>query len=276
MNASVVRSALFVPATRLERISKAAATGADRVIVDLEDAVQEASKAQARADLGPFLASHRELRVLVRVNSPEHAAHTEDLALCAEHANVIGIVLPKAESAAQIQQAASTGKPVLPIIESARGLAALAQIANAPGVERLCFGSLDLALDMNLTIGTAAAAEILSHGRYAVLLNTRLANLAPALDGVFPAFKELDSLAHVVGFARDMGFGGALCIHPSQVAVIHATLMPGASELEWARRVLAAAESGEGVFVLDGEMVDAPVIGRAQAIMQRAGETPGA
>ncbi|MFJ2694330.1 HpcH/HpaI aldolase/citrate lyase family protein [Pseudomonas sp. NPDC087336] len=270
MNTSIVRSALFVPATRPERIPKAVASGADRVIVDLEDAVQENLKEQARDNLDTFLRETPDARILVRVNAPEHRAHMADLELCRRHVGVIGILLPKAESAAQVATAAGTEKPIWPIIESARGLAKLDEIANARAVERLSFGSLDLSLDLNLTTGSAGAEEILGHARYAVLLATRVAGLAPALDGVFPSIQDTDGLLGAMQFARDMGFGGALCIHPTQVAIIHQALKPGLEELHWAQRIIEATRSGEGVFVLDGQMVDAPVIARAKSILARA------
>ena len=270
MNQSIVHSALFVPATRPERIPKAIATGADRVIVDLEDAVQENLKQQARDNLDVFLSETPDARILVRVNAPDHWAHVADLELCRRHGGVIGILLPKAESAAQVTTAAGTKKPIWPIIESAKGLVAINEIAGAQGVERLSFGSLDLGLDLNLTTGSPAAEEILGHARFAVLLATRTAGLAPALDGVFPSIQDSAGLLSTVQFARDMGFGGALCIHPTQVAIIHQAFKPSQEELQWAQRIIEAARSGEGVFVLDGQMVDAPVIGRAQSIMARA------
>ncbi|WP_248798118.1 HpcH/HpaI aldolase/citrate lyase family protein [Pseudomonas sp. MWU13-2105] len=270
MSTSIVRSALFVPATRPERIPKAIASGADRVIVDLEDAVQETLKEQARDNLERFLSDTPEVRILVRVNAPGHWAHAADLDLCRRHAGVIGILLPKAENATQVLTAGRTGKPIWPIIESAKGLAALQEIAGTQGIERLSFGSLDLGLDLNLSTGSPAAEEFLSHARYAVLLSTRVAGLAPALDGVFPSIEDTAGLHGAVQFARDMGFGGALCIHPRQVTIIHQALKPAPDELIWAQRIMEAAGPGEGVFVLDGQMVDAPVIGRAQAILALA------
>ncbi|PUE89377.1 CoA ester lyase, partial [Xanthomonas hortorum pv. hederae] len=89
---------------------------------------------------------------------------------------------------------------------------------------------------------------------------------------VFPAIEDRDGLARTARDARDMGFDGLLCIHPKQVEVIHSALHPAEEELAWARRVMAAASSGEGVFVVDGQMVDAPVLGRARRLLQRAGE----
>lgn len=272
MTSAIIRTALFVPATRPERIPKALATGADAVIVDLEDAVAESQKSEARANLDEFLHTHPQARVLVRINAPTHAEQAADLALCARHAGVIGVLLPKVESAVKVALAVSCGKPVWPIIESARGLAHLAEIAHAKGVERLSFGALDLGLDLGLASGTAGAERILDQARYAVLLQSRLADLAPPLDSVFPDIKDLHGLAQAVTDARDMGFGGLLCIHPSQVAVVHETLMPSVEELDWAQRILAAGASGDGVFVVDGQMVDAPVIGRARRLLQRAGQ----
>ncbi|MHB0763531.1 HpcH/HpaI aldolase/citrate lyase family protein [Stutzerimonas sp. NM35] len=272
MNPGTLRSALFVPATRPERIPKALASGADAVIVDLEDAVAQDLKAEARDNLDAFLASHPEARVLVRINAPGHEQQAADIALCAQHAGVIGVLLPKVESVAQVKAVAACGKPLWPIVESARGLAALGEIAAAEGVERLSFGVLDLGLDLGLSSGSAAAERMLDQARYALLLQSRLAGLAPPLESIFPDIKDLHGLAEATANARDMGFGGLLCIHPSQVAVVHETLMPSAEELAWAQRILAAGASGDGVFVVDGQMVDAPVVGRARRLLQRAGQ----
>lgn len=271
MTQQIIRSALFVPASRPERIPKALASGADAVIVDLEDAVQESLKVEARAHLQAFLQGNPEARLLVRVNAAGHPGHVEDLALCQRHAGVVGVLLPKVESAAQVARVAVTGKPVWPIIESARGLHDLAAIASASGVERLSFGGLDLGLDLGLNSGSAAAERILDQARYGVLLHSCLAGLAAPLDSVFPAIQDLAGLERTCRDARDMGFGGLLCIHPSQVDVVHRALAPSADELAWAHQVLQACEGGDGVFVVSGQMVDAPVVGRARRIVERAG-----
>lgn len=270
MSNSIVRSALFVPATRPERIAKALASGADRVIVDLEDAVRAELKDQARANLAAWLTQNPEAQVLVRINAADHPAHHADLSLCAEFAGVIGVVLPKAESVAHVRHVANTGSPVWPLIESAKGLVALPDIAAARGVERLVFGSLDLALDLNLRDGSNAAQVMLNHARYEVVLHSRVAGLAAPLDGVFPAVEDTEGLGAAITWACGMGFGGALCIHPRQVPTLHATLAPDPQALAWAERVLDAAGTGNGVFMLDGQMVDAPVINRARAILAQA------
>ncbi|MOA11171.1 Citrate lyase subunit beta-like protein [compost metagenome] len=214
------------------------------------------------------------MRLLVRINAPEHPAHAADLELCRRHTGVRGVLLPKVESAAQVARTAATGKPVWPIVESVRGLLALQEIAAAEGVERLSFGALDLGLDLGLNSGTAAAERLLDQARYAILLASRSSGLAPPLDSVFPAIADSEGLRRATRDARDMGFGGLLCIHPSQVSTVHDTLMPSAEQLDWARRVLAVAADGDGVFVVDGAMVDAPVIGRARRLLERAGQPP--
>lgn len=268
-----LRSALFVPGSRPDRFAKALAAGADAVIVDFEDAVEEGLKRQAREHLSHFLNHTKTARVIVRVNAPGHAEHASDLAFCASHPGVVGVVLPKAETRAHLTTASQAGKPLWPIIESARGLLALETIANGPGVERLCFGSLDLALDLGLHLGlhsgTPAAEAFLDQGRMSVQLHSRAANLLPPLDGVFAALDDAPGLQRAIEHARNLGYGGALCIHPRQVAVIHAALAPSVQDLEWARAVLAAsaAAGGAGAFQLDGQMVDAPVLQRARRLL---------
>jgi len=268
----IVRSALFVPGSRPERFAKALAAGADVVIVDFEDAVEEPLKRKARDNLAAFVQQHPHSSVWVRVNAPEHGEHAADLTFCSQQPGVAGVLLPKVESAAQVAVASRGGKPVWPIIESARGLLALEEIARAQGVQRLSFGSLDLALDLNLNTGTAAAAMFLDQARMAVQLHSRGAGLLPPLDGVYPAIGDPDGLRQAIRHAYDMGYGGALCIHPRQVPVIHEALMPSPQDLQWARNVVAAsaAARGAGAFQLDGQMVDAPVLLRAQQLLARA------
>ncbi|QXI44051.1 CoA ester lyase [Pseudomonas wayambapalatensis] len=275
MPQTIVRSALFVPGSRPERFAKALAAGADAVIVDFEDAVEEPLKRQARDNLAAFLAAHPQARVWVRVNAPEHAGHADDLAFCAQQPGVSAVLLPKVENAAQVAVAWRTGKPVLPIIETAKGLLALERIAGAEGVERLSFGSLDLALDLNLNTDSASAQRFLDQARMAVQLHSRGADLAPPLDGVFPAIGDPQGQQRAMRHAYDMGYGGALCIHPSQVPLIHGVLAPSSEELAWARRVVDAsvAAKGAGAFQLDGQMVDAPVLLRAQRLLALAKST---
>ncbi|WP_325437383.1 CoA ester lyase [Pseudomonas nitroreducens] len=268
---SIVRTALFVPGSRPERFAKALASGADAVIVDFEDAVEASLKAQARENLESFLDANPEARVRVRVNAAGDPQQAADLELCGRLPGVTGILLPKAERAMQVRIAASSGKPVWPLIESARGLLALGEIAACEGVERLTFGGLDLALDIGMGSGTQAAAVVYDQVRLSLLLHSRVNDLQPPLDTVFPAFDDAEGFAATIRHGRDLGLLGALCIHPRQVAVAHAALAPGADELDWARRVVEASQGGAAAFQVDGQMVDAPVLARARRLLASAG-----
>jgi len=264
------RSALFVPGSRPERFTKALASGADAVIVDFEDAVEEGRKAEARAQLGSFFDEYPEVRVWVRVNAAGHAEHIADLAFCSDRPQVSHVVLPKAERHEQISRAAATRKPIIPIIESATGVLQLAAIAGSLGIATLAFGGIDYALDLNLNDGTPGASFALDQARLAVVLHARAAGLAAPLDGVFAAITDEDGLRAAVGHARDMGFAGTLCIHPRQVAPIHAVLTADPDQLIWAAQVVAQAAQNAGAFQLDGQMIDAPVLARARRLLAQS------
>lgn len=269
MDCTLLRSALFVPGNRPERFAKALATGADAVIVDFEDAVQASDKVVARQHLEAFLVAQPDARVWVRVNTANHPEHAAELALCAALAGVCGILLPKAESAEQVLRAAHTGKTVMPIIESAQGVVELAAIAQTPGVQRLTYGGLDLSLDLGLLAGSPGAERMLDQVRFQLLLQSKLAMLAPPLETVFARIQDCAGLSTFITDAQAMGFCGMLCIHPAQVAVVHEALKPTERQLDWARRVMDGAASA-GAFQLDGQMVDAPVIQRARNLLAAA------
>ncbi|OWV31160.1 HpcH/HpaI aldolase/citrate lyase family protein [Halomonas campaniensis] len=263
------RSFLFVPATRPERITKALASEADMVIVDLEDAVALSEKDKARQLLHDYLAVTPEAKVLVRINStPQELQH--DLALCQEFSNVIGIMLPKAETCQQIEHVARCGKPVWPIIESAKGLVSLSSLVFTDGIERLTFGALDLATDLNLEPGTPGAATLLDQCRYQLVVCSRAAKLPPPIESVVPEIHDTELVESVARKAVEMGFAGMLSIHPQQIPSIHKAFTPSAEMLSWARRVLETAETVDGAFQLDGQMVDEPVISRAKSLLARA------
>lgn len=266
MTDKLMRSALFVPGNRPERFAKALNSGADAVIVDFEDAVQESDKALAREHLGAFLRTTPTARVWVRINMASHAQHAADLAFCSGQSGVCGVVLPKAETAEQVARVVAIGQPVWPIIESAKGFQALAAISQVGGVDRLTYGGLDMSLDLGLIAGSAGAECMLDQVRFALLLNTRLAGLAAPLETVYARIDDPEGLEHFALSAQSKGFAGMLCIHPSQVEVVHLALAPSPVQVEWAGRVLAVAGQA-GAFQLDGQMIDAPVIQRARNIL---------
>jgi len=265
---------LFVPGNRPERFAKAQASGADAVIFDLEDAVSPGDKDQARADVRAWVALHRDVagRVVVRINDVTTPWFDADLDLLREAA--VGLVmLPKAEAAesiAAVTAALAAAGRVLPLIETARGVENLAAIAAAPGVQRLVFGTLDYAVDLDLSgdeRGLGYAAARIAHV-------SRCAGLASPVGGVTPAIDDEARLLADLAFGRAFGFGAKLCIHPKQVAVIHAAMEPTSVQVDWARRVLAAAAGAPGAVQVDGRMVDRPVLLKAQAILDRASTGP--
>lgn len=270
--APAMRSALFVPATRPERFAKALASGADAVIIDLEDAVEPEAKDAARDNLVQFAADHPQASFLVRINGAGTPWFEHDLGACGNLPQVAAIMLAKSESPEQVAHVGASGKSVLPLIESARGIRALQSIAATPAVGRLSFGTLDMMLDVGVTPGTRAAGVLLDTLRCDFILQSSLHGLQPPLDGVHPDIRDTEGLADAAGFARDLGFGGLMCIHPAQIEVVHRTFAPSASDLAWARRVVEQAEARRSsAFQLDGQMVDRPVIERARRIVARAG-----
>lgn len=263
-----VKSVLFVPGSRPERFDKAFATGADQIIVDFEDAVEEALKSQARLNLDQYLKQNPLARVVVRINAVDHPEHKADLAFCKRTQGVAAVMLPKAESQAQLRDLSLTEKPLWPLIESARGVLVISDIAQVPGVERLTFGALDLGLDLGLKAGSRSAGKVMDQVRLTLLLESVKAGLAKPIDTVFADIANVDGLRQMASDGRDMGFGGMLCIHPSQVAVANEVYLPTEAEIEWAKKVVAAAcIQSAGAFTLDGRMVDAPVIRQAKLLI---------
>jgi len=261
---------LFVPADRPERFAKARASGADAVIVDLEDAVAPEAKASARDALAAALDASAPL--VVRINAAGTPWFEDDLELC-RHPGVAAVMLPKAEGIDAVCTVVEiTYKDVLPIIESARGLREIHSIASVPGVIRLAFGSVDLALDLGIDCAPDGAESELLAFRSQVVLASRLAGLAAPVDGVSTAIEDLQRLQADTERSRRLGFGAKLCIHPKQLAIVQAVFTPTSERLDWARRVCKAFETAGGSAVaVDSQMVDLPVYRRAQAVLRDAG-----
>jgi len=265
------RTYLFVPGTRPERFGKALSSGTDRVVLDLEDAVAPKDKVAARGAVAAWLESaapEERSRIVVRINDASSSWFSADLSALAG-AHGIGVLLPKAESAAQIAQtrAALPGAGILALIESARGASEVNRIAAA-GVQRLVFGTLDFALDLDMDISTESSGLAYAASRIAIA--SRLADLPPPVAGVTPQIDDEARLLSDLADARRLGFGAKLCIHPRQVQPIHAALRPSADALEWARRVLEADAASPGAARLDGRMVDRPVVLQAQRTLALA------
>jgi citrate lyase subunit beta/citryl-CoA lyase len=266
------RTYLFVPGNRPDRFRKALASGADAVVLDLEDAVAADAKDAAREFVRAWAATAvpaERAGVVVRINdlgSPHAAA---DLAAVAA-AGLPAVMLPKTESADDIAavRSAAPDTAVLALVESARGVAAVEEIAGSPGVRRLVFGTLDYALDLDLDLDDASDGLSYAAGRLAVA--ARCAGLATPVGGVTPQLGDGARLLADLAWSRRHGFGAKLCIHPAQVAAIHAALAPTTEAVERAHRVLEADAVSPGAAQLDGRMIDRPVVLAARRTLARA------
>ncbi|WP_332461242.1 HpcH/HpaI aldolase/citrate lyase family protein [Acuticoccus mangrovi] len=250
---------LFVPGNRPERFAKAAATDADAVIIDLEDAVDPADKAAARDNLAAHAISDKP--VIARLNGAESEWWEDDLALV-RSARLDGVMVPKAEDADALKAAGAGGLAVIALVETARGLSRLADLLAVKGVVCVGFGSLDFALDL----GCEPDWEALSLARCTFVYQSRLAGKSAPIEGVTPAFDNPALVEEEARRARALGFGGKLAIHPKQVAPIRAAFRPDEAAIRWAEAVVASATSGAAVGV-GGAMVDKPLVERARAIL---------
>ena len=261
---AVARTFLFVPGHRPDRFAKAAASGADLVILDLEDAVAPDRKDEARDHVRAWLAEGHP--AVVRVNAGETPWHDQDVAAIRNLATAV--VLPKAETPRQLEALAAglPGTPILPLIETALGVVQAVAICGAEAVVRPAFGNVDLAAQLGVD---HASHEALRHARSAVVLAAAATGRAAPVDGVTTALEDASILDADLEHAKSLGFTGKLCLHPRQVPVSNRALSPTGAEIAWAHRMLS--RSADGVTVVDGQMVDRPVLRRAQAILARAG-----
>ena len=258
---------LFVPADRPDRYGGAAASGADAVIIDLEDAVAPGRKLSARAALCEHLCTITAATtpVYARINAIGTAWHEGDLAAVdglLDDGKLAGIVLPKAESAkdiASIRAALGAGTVVIALVETAAGLAVVEDIARA--ADRIAFGSIDFAAD----IGCAHSREALLFARSRLVIAARIAGKPAPVDGVTGAIYQADEIESDARHGASLGLKGKLLIHPAQIGPARRGLAPTDAELAWAERMLASSGDGSAVSI-NGQMVDAPVIARARQI----------
>lgn len=243
---------LFVPGDRPGRFAKAVASGADVVLLDLEDAVAPADKDTARAEVGAWLRDHR---AMVRINAPGTPWFAADAALVAERG--VPVVVPKAENPGVL----AGFREVMALVETARGVERAGELAAVPSVTRLAFGSVDLAAELGVA---PEDPEPFAYARSRLVIASAAAGLAPPVDGVTTDLRDDERLEADVRYARRMGFGGKLCVHPRQIAPVRAGFATTEAERDWARGVLAAGESASTV---DGQLVDKPVLERARRIL---------
>lgn len=278
-----MRSKLFVPGSRPELFAKALATEADAISFDLEDAVAGPRKAEARAQVADFLrgdaARKSGKELIVRVNAPGTAGFEADLRAIALPGLAL-VNIPKCESADALRaaiaaleqaEAANGVGPALRVlanIETPKGLRFAAEIAAAhPRVAGLQIGYLDLFEPLGVERRDAAAV-------HAVMFAVRMAAGEAgvfAYDGAFADIKDIQGFRAEAGMARRLGYWGKSCIHPSQVPIANEAFRPGDDEIDFARKIVAAARkaraAGQGVFAIEGRMIDAPAIRRAERLV---------
>jgi citrate lyase subunit beta/citryl-CoA lyase len=267
---------LFVPGDRPDRIAKALATDVDAVAVDLEDAVADAVKEQARSLATDALAGLTGTgpAVFVRINGLETPWAEADLAAVIDIGDrLAGVIVPKVESVAQVHRLDETlpaGLAVVPIVETARGVLEAPAIAAAPRVPTLVFGSLDLSADLG--VSPSVEGRELLHARSHVVLATAAAGLVGPIDGPHADLDDEEGLTRSSIAARELGFTGRVVLHPRQLATVRAAFSPSEAELDRAREVMAAYRraqaAGVGAVRLpDGTFIDRPVVLRAAALL---------
>jgi citrate lyase subunit beta/citryl-CoA lyase len=277
MRVKAARSLLFLPATSPQLLPKATERGADALIVDLEDAVPPARKAEARpmatAALRDLAARGAEL--LLRVNA-EQALWEDDIAAIPSGI-ALTVMLPKVESAAQVDALATAlaargqDAAIAALVETPRGVLEAARIATAsPRLCALGFGAEDYAA----AIGLAPAPVSLSVPAQMVGVAAHAHGLAFwGLAGSVAETADMDAFGALVRLSRQLGFTGTVCIHPRQVPVANEGFGPTPEEIAWAGRVVAAAEEararGQGAVLLDGRMIDRPIEDRARRWLAR-------
>lgn len=255
---------------------KAPGTGADVVVFDLEDAVAPSNKRTGREAVAGMLSDpdfDPACEVCVRVSDP-----SDDIPVLAgtDSDRLDSVMLPKVESAGDVNDLSAllaehgVDAPVFALCETAAGVLHAEAIAAAPATTAVAFGAEDLSADIGAN-RTEEGTEVL-YARERVVLSASAADV-DAIDTVFTDIEDTDSLGEATAFARDLGYDGKMAIHPEQVSVINDAFTPTDEQVEWARRVLAARdEHDEGVFRVNNEMVDAPLISRAENVLERAGE----
>ncbi|WP_448192299.1 aldolase/citrate lyase family protein [Azospirillum sp. sgz301742] len=274
---SARRSWLFTPATMPERFERAAATGADVLILDLEDAVTPDRKDEARRIAVDFLSQasgwERTARAL-RINPPTTPHGLDDLlALLRSPAKPDVVIVPKVDSAETVRLIdtllvdGGRAMPLVPLIESARGVVAAQDIAGAsPRVAALFFGAADLAADL----GAEVAWEPLLSAR-SRLVNAAAVARVGVIDSPFFDLRDDKGLRDEVQRAVRLGFTAKAAIHPNQVAAINAALTPSPDAVAEARRILE--ENAKGVGVVNGRMIDEAVARKARRVLAAAGES---
>lgn len=275
-SAPLRRSLLFVPAVRPDRYTKALATGADAVCIDLEDGVGDAFKSEARLNALDLLSTRTATKaeVSIRINDAKSDLGQQDLEMLVESGHrPDAVMLPKVAAVDEIEQVETSlkrlGAPVSLIvqIETLQGLMSVNDIAGAsPGISAIFFGAIDLASEL----GCAVEWESLLYARSQVLLAAAQAGVI-AIDSPFLNVQAPEALAEESAKVRRLGYVGKAAIHPLQVPIINEQFSPSPQEIGWAKKIISAYDKNQGgVLLVEGQLIERPVIRSAQRILQAA------
>ncbi|CAG8955453.1 hypothetical protein HYFRA_00010319 [Hymenoscyphus fraxineus] len=291
------RAFLYVPSSSPKFLQKSHALTVDTVVYDLEDSVTTSQKPQARTNLQSFLSQPRPPNITelaVRINAVSTGLALDDLTSVLASKHIDALAVPKISKASDLHfindvlrhqlptrhpstpDAASNPVKIIALIETAEGIMNLKEICQAsPYISGLVFAAEDFAMDLSIT-RTPSLTEFL-YARSAIVTAARAFNLPSTIDLVCTKFRGeegLETLREECEQGRGMGFNGKQLIHPSQIEVAQRSFSPGGEELDWAVRISIgngkAAERGRGAWTMDGKMIDAPVVGKARAILKRA------
>ncbi|OAU96572.1 HpcH/HpaI aldolase/citrate lyase family protein [Moraxella catarrhalis] len=262
---------LFVPATRLDRVPKARDSGADKIIIDLEDAVADDQKQDVRTALRAFDATAQHSYWL-RINASHTAEYHLDIACIKQLNNLAGVLLPKCQNALQVESLHhQINTPVIAMIETAVGIANIANIATSKGLWAMSFGRLDLMHELGVRLGSQASELIFDKIRADLLIHSVANSLNPPIETIFAEFDNEAGLRACVRHWSDFGFGGQLLIHPKQITTVRQVLKMGEDELAFAQAIYQKhQETGDTVFAIDGKMVDLPLIHWANHLLKTA------
>ena len=278
----MLRTVLFCPANDVKKAGKAMTSEADAITLDLEDAVAYSQKAAARESLKEILSTPPAKKTFVRINAASSPYILDDIE-AVTGLPLEGLMLAKADSSKEVLQVdwllglmeqkkgLPPGKiPLVPFIESARGMLNATEIASCtPRIKALAFGGVDFSQELGLRY--PAESEGLFFARSQLVIASACAGIEPPLDTVYPDIRNVAMLEPEAEIAKKAGFQGKLVIHPTQVAPVNRVFTPTPQEVEYARKVVAAFDeaekSGTAVIQVEGRLVEYPVYRRALAIL---------
>jgi citrate lyase subunit beta / citryl-CoA lyase len=259
------RTLLYVPGSRPDRFPKAAESGADQMVIDLEDAVAPHQKDVARQNARTWLAAGH--RCLIRINGMGTPWYESDMAMLSDFPSAV--IVPKAARSVHVTDVIGrlpSGSCAIPIIETAAGVIAAREVCGTDGVVRVIFGSMDLANELGVDHTDRAT---LVHARFMVVLASAAAGIASPLDGVTTWIADEKRIELDAREAAAMGFTGKSCVHPRQVPIVRDVFTPSSEDLSWAQRIVAAEGTGSAT-VVNGQLIGKPVVERARKLIDKS------